>query len=115
MLHALILKHEESLAESVADVYGESSESSMVSPSSISKLCQMMERSRVINCEACKIVNACLQDMKLDQPEHLLESSKLRRQRIYWRNKEVEANDQLKSRSKRSEEKNNQRDSPRSQ
>jgi hypothetical protein len=52
-------------------------------------LCEIMERTGLSNRDACKIINACLQDMGLDQSENLLEASKLRRQRIYWRKKEV--------------------------
>lgn len=53
-------------------------------------LSEIMERTGLSNRDACKIVNACLQDMKLDKPEYILEPSKLRRQRIYWRNRAVE-------------------------
>jgi hypothetical protein len=52
-------------------------------------LCEIMERSGLSNRDACNIINACLQDMGLDQSENLLEASKLRRQRTYWRKKEV--------------------------
>ena len=52
-------------------------------------LCEMMERSGVSNRDACRIVNAYLQDMRLNKPENLLEQTKLRRQRITWRSKAV--------------------------
>lgn len=53
-------------------------------------LSRVMERSGISNRDACRIVNACLQDMHLDKPENLVTESKIRRQRIYWRTKEVE-------------------------
>ena len=53
-------------------------------------LCSIMERTGLSNRDACKVINACLEDMGLDQPENFLEATKLRRQRIYWRTKEVE-------------------------
>ena len=46
-------------------------------------LCEIMERTGLSNRDACKIINACLQDMGLDQSENWLEASKLRRQRTY--------------------------------
>jgi hypothetical protein len=57
-------------------------------------LCEIMERSGLSNRDACNIINACLQDMGLNQSENLLEASKLRRQRTYWRKKEVSQHSQ---------------------
>ena len=54
-------------------------------------LSQMMERTGVSNRDACKLINACLKDLKLDKPENILEPTKLRRQRIYWRDKGAES------------------------
>ena len=57
-------------------------------------LCGIIERTALSNRDVCKVINACLQDMRLDQPENLLEATKLRRQRIYWRQKEVDKHSQ---------------------
>lgn len=57
-------------------------------------LSSVMERTGLSNRDVCKVVNACLQDMGLDKSENLLEASKIRRQRIYWRQKEVDKHSQ---------------------
>ena len=54
-------------------------------------LCEMMERTGISNRDACRIVNACLQDMKINKQEFILEPRKLRRQRIFWRSKVMES------------------------
>ena len=55
------------------------------------QLCEMMERTGISNRDACRIVNACLKDMKMNEEKFLLEPRKLRRQRIFWRSKIVES------------------------
>ena len=60
-------------------------------------LCQIMDRSGVSNQDACRIINAYLQDMGLNKEENLVEPTKLRRQRRMWRNKEASSHaDRLK-------------------
>ena len=56
-------------------------------------LCEIMERTGVSNRDACRVVNAYLEDMGLNKPENVLEQTKLRRQRTCWRNKAVSAHD----------------------
>lgn len=53
------------------------------------ELSRIMERTGVSNRDACKVINACLKDLKLDVPENILDPAKLRRQRIHWREREV--------------------------
>ena len=49
------------------------------------ELSEIMQRTEVRNCHACKIVNACMKDMGFVSPTYLLDPAKLRRQRKHWR------------------------------
>lgn len=53
------------------------------------KLCEMMERIGISNRDACKVINACLKDLQLDSPNYIIDPAKLRRQRIFWRQKQA--------------------------
>jgi hypothetical protein len=54
------------------------------------ELSKAVDRCRVSNRDACLIANAVLRDMKLLSSANTIDPAKLRRQRILWREKEVQ-------------------------
>ena len=54
------------------------------------ELCRVVDRCKVSNRDACLIANAVLKDLSLLTAETAIDPAKLRRQRNFWREKEVE-------------------------
>lgn len=52
-------------------------------------LCKAIDRCKISNRDACMIANAVLQDLNLLSDENMLDPSKIRRQRKFWRQQEV--------------------------
>jgi len=54
------------------------------------ELCKAMDRCKISNRDACLIANAILKDLSLLTEKSAIDPAKLRRQRDFWRKKEVE-------------------------
>ena len=54
------------------------------------ELCKAVDRCKISNRDACLIANAVLKDLSLLTAETAIDPAKLRRQRTFWREKEVE-------------------------
>jgi hypothetical protein len=54
------------------------------------ELCKAVDRCKVSNRDACLLANALLKDLELLSPATAIDPAKLRRQRKYWRQKEVD-------------------------